>query len=334
MSGGRAVRDPDEIWFPATRPTLGSGWGVVLAAGRSVGLPGFGRRLFDLLDDVGFGFLAERLHQVFLGVFVGGGVEGDFLCSCGVPSSDDDVGDSFQFGERLTDVLFTAASRNACHSDRINGLGGSFSRADPCEEGQSGECRNECFHVSICRIAVGLTAAISRGIIRVSGLKAIRESSYPVTGKKAGAPGGGVAGWGVMSMGSGRWIPAVVAVAVLLAVAGGAWVLRSFDPALGSLLPPCRFYQTTGLHCPGCGMTRATHHLLNGRVGTAFYFNAFYVAVLPGMVLWGGWWVRRWWDSGPLPPRVLKANAWCGGGLIVAWLAFWLVRNLPGWPLM
>ena len=137
-----------------------------------------------------------------------------------------------------------------------------------------------------------------------------------------------------MTRGSGRWIPALVALVVLLAMAGGAWVLRSIDPARASLLPACRFHEVTGLQCPGCGMTRATHHLLNGRVGQAFYFNALYIVTLPGLLGWGAWWIRRWWSEQPLSPRALKTNAWLGGTYLAAWLVFWLVRNTPGWPLL
>jgi hypothetical protein len=172
-------------------PSRRSGrWGVGLGAGWIVGLSTFGSRLFNLLDDVFVGFLTDRLHQVFLGVFVGGGVEGDFLCVCGVSSSDDDVGDSFQFGERLTDVLFTAASRNACHGDRIDGLGGSFSRADPCEEGQCGECHSECFHGIDLGLRLGWPQS-SAGKVwgRFEG-SAIRESAYRRGGKKAVHPRG------------------------------------------------------------------------------------------------------------------------------------------------
>jgi len=148
------------------------------ASGRSVGGSALGGFLFDLLDDVFVGFLPDRLHQVFLGVFVGGGVEGDFLGLSGVSSSDDDVGDSFQLGERLTDVLFTAVSRDACHGDRIHGLGGGLSRADPCEEGQRGECHSECFHGFVW-ITVGIphesARSVSTGVgIRQSGNRLIR----------------------------------------------------------------------------------------------------------------------------------------------------------------
>ncbi len=126
----------------------------------------------------------------------------------------------------------------------------------------------------------------------------------------------------------------MVAVVVLLAMAGGAWALRSFDPARATLLPACRFNQLTGLQCPGCGMTRATHHLLNGRVARAFYYNSLYVATLPAMGLWGAWWLRQWWSDRPLSRRALRINAWLGGCLLAVWLAFWFVRNLPGWPLL
>lgn len=118
----------------------------MLSAGRRIGLALLGGRLFNLLDDVFVRFFADRLHQVILGVLVGRGIERDFLSSGGVSSSDDDVGDSFQFAERLTDVLFTAVSRDARHGDRVHGLRCGFSSADPCEQGQRREGHSNCFH--------------------------------------------------------------------------------------------------------------------------------------------------------------------------------------------
>lgn len=135
-------------------------------------------------------------------------------------------------------------------------------------------------------------------------------------------------------IGSGRWIPVVVAVCALLVVAGGAWWLRMRDPAVGGGIAACRFHALTGWQCPGCGMTRATHHLLNGRLGRAFYFNALYVAMSPGLLLWGAWWVRHWWSEKPMSARARRANAWLGGMVLAAWLVFWLVRNTSAWPLL
>lgn len=140
---------------------------------------------------------------------------------------------------------------------------------------------------------------------------------------------------GAMVGGSGRWIAVVAAMAVLLLAAAGAWVLRSVDPERpGAAYLACRFHEMTGLQCPGCGMTRATHHLLNGRVERAFYFNAFYVAALPLTAVWGVWWVRHWWSEQPLTVRARKVNAWLGLCFLLAWLGFGVFRNLPGWPML
>ena len=132
-----------------------------------------------------------------------------------------------------------------------------------------------------------------------------------------------------------RWVVAVVAMAVLLLVAAGAWVLRSVDPERpGAVYPGCRFHEMTGLQCPGCGMTRATHHMLNGRIDKALYFNAFYVVVFPFAALWGVWWVRCWWLEKPLSARARRVNIRLGLLLLVVWLGFGVVRNLPGWPML
>jgi hypothetical protein len=131
-----------------------------------------------------------------------------------------------------------------------------------------------------------------------------------------------------------RWIPVTVALLVLFALAGGAWIVRVFDPEKFSVLPPCRFHQMTGLQCPGCGMTRATHHLLNGRIAPAFYFNAFFVSVLPVLGVWGAWLLQHWYRGRPLAGSAVVFSAWLGGALGVVWIVFWVVRNQPAWPLL
>lgn len=51
-------------------------------------------------------------------------------------------------------------------------------------------------------------------------------------------------------------------------------------------------------------------------------------------MVWGGWWLLHWRTGRPLTRRALATNAWPGGALLVAWMIFWLARNLPGWPLL
>ena len=46
-------------------------------------------------------------------------------------------------------------------------------------------------------------------------------------------------------------------------------------------LPRCALYQLTGIHCPGCGNTRAAYALLHGDVAEALRQNAFSVIALP-----------------------------------------------------
>ena len=56
------------------------------------------------------------------------------------------------------------------------------------------------------------------------------------------------------------------ALVLLLAVAGGLLLVGLVNPSDGSVLPACPTWRYLGLHCPGCGSTRATHWLLNGSV--------------------------------------------------------------------
>ena len=61
-----------------------------------------------------------------------------------------------------------------------------------------------------------------------------------------------------------------------LAVAGLIW-LWAIDPAESDVYPPCALHWLTGLHCPGCGSTRAAHALLHGNFFDALCFNALLV---------------------------------------------------------
>lgn len=112
------------------------------------------------------------------------------------------------------------------------------------------------------------------------------------------------------------------------AAAAGAWVLQRFNPNVaGSPLPSCMFHQITGLYCPGCGMTRALHALVQGDVAQAVAMNALLPVLalaLPLLVLQGlGYRL-------PLPRRALAALT-----SAKFWLpllgGFWVLRNLP-WP--
>jgi hypothetical protein len=76
-------------------------------------------------------------------------------------------------------------------------------------------------------------------------------------------------------------------------VTGGVFILYSYPPAENSYYPGCQFHSLTGLHCPGCGTTRALHAILHGQVAQALAYNAVAFVAMP--VLPGPWSAR----SGP-----------------------------------
>lgn len=104
-------------------------------------------------------------------------------------------------------------------------------------------------------------------------------------------------------------------------------VVRQFPPTENSFYPRCMLHLVTGLHCPGCGMTRALHALLHLDWRQALAYNALFVALLPvlGVLLLNGvnfvargrpLWLVRW-------PR------WGTWAFIVIYVAFGIARNLP-----
>jgi hypothetical protein len=93
----------------------------------------------------------------------------------------------------------------------------------------------------------------------------------------------------------------------------------------GFLFPGCPFKALTGLNCPGCGGLRMTHDLLHGDLSAAVVDNAFVLVGLPLLMIWL---VVRW----RLGKRLMPAPAIAT--VAVAVVAWTVVRNLPGFPLV
>lgn len=73
----------------------------------------------------------------------------------------------------------------------------------------------------------------------------------------------------------------LLAVGGLIVVLAGAVLIFRFDPRTAAFFPRCPLHAVTGLHCPGCGSTRALHSLLHGDLLGALKMNAFLVFSLP-----------------------------------------------------
>ncbi len=117
-------------------------------------------------------------------------------------------------------------------------------------------------------------------------------------------------------------------------LAGAATYLAAVDPAApGTHLPACPLYELTGLWCPGCGLTRATHAVLRGNLGAAFGYNLFFPAFLGAIVV--GWlvWMRAALGR-PALRWVTRIPVWSGVALAVALVAFGVLRNLNGFGVL
>jgi hypothetical protein len=112
-------------------------------------------------------------------------------------------------------------------------------------------------------------------------------------------------------------------------LAGAAYV-TAVDPEAGGGFLPCPFRTLTGWWCPGCGLTRATHHLFRGDLGQALRFNLFVVLILAGLSL--TWLVWALQAAGRPLRRAAPVPNWVYAGAITVLMAFAVVRNLPFVP--
>jgi hypothetical protein len=123
------------------------------------------------------------------------------------------------------------------------------------------------------------------------------------------------------------------------ALASAAVLVTVHDPSSsGSLFPACAFHRMTGLWCPGCGLTRATHHLLRGDLVGALGSNVFTPFALIAIV--AAWWAWMRWSFG-LPigrptsrflAALQRAPRWSAVALLVLVVGYGVVRNIPASP--
>jgi hypothetical protein len=119
-----------------------------------------------------------------------------------------------------------------------------------------------------------------------------------------------------------------------LSIAAGAGALLTgalgyvglVDPHnTNSAYPLCPFKLLTGWNCPFCGGLRMAHDLLHGELAASINDNVF---LLVGLPMLAGWvLIRRRHGRAALPiPAVVT--------ITVAAVAWTVLRNLPGFPLV
>ena len=65
-------------------------------------------------------------------------------------------------------------------------------------------------------------------------------------------------------------IPAVI---LMIAALAAVYAMEPGN-SIQRFMPRCPFHEVTGMHCPGCGGTRAIHALLHGHPLKAIRYNA------------------------------------------------------------
>lgn len=126
---------------------------------------------------------------------------------------------------------------------------------------------------------------------------------------------------------AGLW-PRLRSAALLVVVGTGLAWLALNHPLASDLTPRCPTEQFMGFYCPGCGSTRATHHLLNARPGVAMSYNP--ALVLVGLPL-GAWYLARTgiFVATGRRLKIPGIPGWAGWAALVLLLSFTLARNLP-----
>lgn len=123
-------------------------------------------------------------------------------------------------------------------------------------------------------------------------------------------------------------VPCRVVCKFLALVAAGVviGILWAVDPMECGWLPKCVFHSLTGYQCPGCGVTRAAHALLNGRFVEAFSYNYFFIISIPYLLAAA--------TAVYLPqfmPAIVRrfvvgpVAAW---GYFALFMVWWVVRNI------
>ena len=110
------------------------------------------------------------------------------------------------------------------------------------------------------------------------------------------------------------------------AAAAAVHVVADNPGSGGGGLTPCPIRALTGRWCPGCGLTRATHHLVRGNVAQALSFNLFVPIILAALVTMWIVWLRVATGRGvPAWVMALRVRTYVAAGAVLT--IFTIARN-------
>jgi uncharacterized protein DUF2752 len=125
-------------------------------------------------------------------------------------------------------------------------------------------------------------------------------------------------------------VRAALAAGTALLLAAGVVVLAAVPPTAASFYPKCVSYQLLGIHCPGCGLTRAAHSLLNGHLAQAFAYNPLLVLLSPYLLFALARSAWFWlWGTEPRRSVFPARYTWV---ILIVFVGYWVLRNVPVYP--
>lgn len=116
-------------------------------------------------------------------------------------------------------------------------------------------------------------------------------------------------------------ITGICCVAIIL-----GFVLHEYPPSRFMYIP-CLFHLSTGLHCPGCGSTRAISSIMQGDLATALKNNLLILLWGPYLVYRGIQAARSWIDQEP--KRIWEPPKRFIFVFLIITFAYTVLRNLP-----
>ena len=122
--------------------------------------------------------------------------------------------------------------------------------------------------------------------------------------------------------------PRVLRISIFIIAAGAILLLYFFVEPKNGILPKCFFHELTGLYCPGCGVQRSFHALLNGHVLTAIDYNLLFILFLPLIIYFILAFAlsKKHLSSSFIYKPVFSFS------VVIVVVSFWVLRNIPVIP--
>ena len=117
-------------------------------------------------------------------------------------------------------------------------------------------------------------------------------------------------------------------ISILLVAAGALLLLYFFVEPKNGILPKCFFHELTGLYCPGCGVQRSLHALLNGHVLAAIDYNLLFVLFLPLIIFF----ILAFSLGRKHPSTSFIYKPIFSFTVVIVVVSFWVLRNIPVTP--